>query len=66
MTTLCEVLMKGQNALLEWRTGTGKTLSLLVPALPFLKKQREAQDYSTQVIYATRTHSQVDQAVKAA
>ena len=46
MEKVLEALQKGENALLQSPTGTGKTLCLLSSALAWMKKQRETQEKS--------------------
>jgi regulator of telomere elongation helicase 1 len=65
METVMQALIKRENAILESPTGTGKTLSLLAACLGFLKYEREVnKNADIQLIYTSRTHSQLKQAIK--
>jgi regulator of telomere elongation helicase 1 len=77
MTTLMKALQGGQNALLESPTGTGKTLALLCASLAFLKQAKDSAfvpqagkatgtdaNETCQIIYASRTHTQLLQVQK--
>ena len=70
---MMKAMQEGKNALLESPTGTGKTVCLLCAALAFQEAQKHALNRvapSKQtsgppiIIYVSRTHSQLAQAVK--
>jgi len=52
-----EALDKGQNALLQSPTGTGKTLCLLCATLAWMHHHSSR----SQIFYSTRTHTQLKQ-----
>ncbi|KAH0788669.1 putative helicase [Histomonas meleagridis] len=60
MSKVIESIDTGQYALLESPTGTGKTLSLLCSALSW-RRQNKAE---VQIVYASRTHSQLSNVMK--
>jgi regulator of telomere elongation helicase 1 len=63
MEHVIKLLNEGGNALLESPTGTGKTLSLLCATLAWLNQARLAGNQAamnSQIIYTSRTHSQLD------
>jgi Rad3-related DNA helicase len=61
-----EALRKGENALLESPTGTGKTISFLCAAVAYVKNEREKaqQQLKKQMSRAAKenTHSKIDSA----
>jgi len=54
-----DALNKGQNALLQSPTGTGKTMCLICATLAWAYKHRF--EFQKKIYYATRTLSQVKQ-----
>ena len=57
-------IQSSQNALLESPTGTGKTLCLLTGAIAALKELREKQSSKCQIIYCSRTFTQLNQVLR--
>uniref|UniRef100_A0A182F9Y0 Regulator of telomere elongation helicase 1 homolog n=1 Tax=Anopheles albimanus TaxID=7167 RepID=A0A182F9Y0_ANOAL len=77
MSKLLECLQQSTNGLLESPTGTGKTLSILCASLAWLMHTRSHPNHlgaafehnatkagRTKIIYASRTHSQLSQAMQ--
>mmetsp|Transcript_3070 Transcript_3070/g.5947 ORF Transcript_3070/g.5947 Transcript_3070/m.5947 type:complete len:1151 (-) Transcript_3070:11-3463(-) len=63
MERVLEALTGGRHAVLESPTGTGKTAAVLCAALAWQRKQREKVGEAPQIIFASRTHAQLRQAV---
>ena len=64
MSKTLEAVATKQTALLESPTGTGKTLCLLTATLAYALPRPSELEKPT-VVYASRTHAQLSQAVKA-
>ena len=65
MKEMIKGLNSGQNCLLESPTGTGKTAALLCASLAWLENERKRNpDSKVVVIYASRTHSQLQQVIE--
>lgn len=64
MSKTLEAVATKQTALLESPTGTGKTLCLLTATLAYSLPRSSELEKPT-VVYASRTHAQLSQAVKA-
>lgn len=64
--TIINTLDNHKNALVESPTGTGKTLCLLTSTLAFINNWKETNPTGDppKVYYASRTHSQLSQAMK--
>lgn len=64
MRNVIEALEKKGNGLLESPTGTGKTLCLLASVCSFVEKQFKEKKVKHNIIYMSRTHSQLRQVQK--
>lgn len=61
ISKVLQAIKQSKNTLLESPTGTGKTIAVLSAVLAW--KERNP-DLNTQIIYASRTHSQLSQLIK--
>ena len=59
VSTMVNAILGGDNAALESHTGTGKTLCMLTAALVAVNKLREVNDQRHQIVYASRTFTQL-------
>ena len=64
MRNVIEALKKRGNGLLESPTGTGKTLCLLASVCSFVEKEFREKMFKHNIIYMSRTHSQLRQVQK--
>ena len=64
MKSVMEALSWNKHAVLESPTGTGKTAAVLCAALAWQRHRMEKCGAAPQIMYATRTHAQVRQAMK--
>lgn len=60
INSMISALDKKFNAMLESPTGTGKTLCLLTSVLSWANQR----DFKGNIIYASRTHTQLNQAIQ--
>lgn len=63
MERVAQALNSAQHAVLESPTGTGKTAAVLCTALEWQQRQRADTGKAPQLIFATRTHAQLRQAI---
>ncbi|KAG7164976.1 regulator of telomere elongation helicase 1-like [Homarus americanus] len=70
MSKVIECVQRGENGILESPTGTGKTLCLLCSTLAWLeikkaehKSRLQVSNTPPKIIYSSRTHSQLSQAI---
>lgn len=64
MKNVLTTLRDSGNAILESPTGTGKTLCLLASVLSFVEQQYRGEKLRHNVIYMSRTHTQLRQVQK--
>ena len=64
MKSVLEALSQCRHGVLESPTGTGKTAAVLCAALAWQRHRMEKTGSAPQIMYATRTHAQVRQAIK--
>ena len=64
MEKVIEALNSGQYAALESPTGSGKTLCLLTSVLSWVRINQRKNKFKGKIIYATRTHSQINNIIK--